>query len=114
VSRKTLPILFALALLDIALWHWSLGGGHRALALLAGVTLPPLSAAVAWLAFVSAARLLAKGARRPAARLRTRTGASARLRGVRRRPRVVAASAPARGARRARTHGEEPERRLAA
>jgi hypothetical protein len=65
--------VFALTLADFALWHWSLGANRDVLALVSGLTLPPLFAALVWLLAVNIARVLALGARRPAARLRTQT-----------------------------------------
>lgn len=69
MSHRALITIAALALLDFALWHWSLAGNRDVPALVAGVTLPPLLAALVWLAAVNLARLLARGARWPASRL---------------------------------------------
>jgi hypothetical protein len=53
------------------LWNWSLGANHDVLALVSGLTLPPLALACLWALLLSLARLLAATTRRPAAR---RTG----------------------------------------
>jgi hypothetical protein len=48
---------------DYLLWNWSLQGSHDLLALVAGLTLPPLAIALIWLLALNAARLLARVAR---------------------------------------------------
>jgi hypothetical protein len=48
-----------LAIGDYLLWNWSLNGSHDALALVSGLTLPPLAIACVWLLALSAVRLLA-------------------------------------------------------
>jgi hypothetical protein len=65
---------------DYLLWEWSLGGNHDTMALIAGLTLPPLAIACIWLLAVNFARLLTDTARRPRLRLATRRQANA-LRG---------------------------------
>lgn len=73
------PLVFVsgLALGDYLLWNWSLNANLDALALVAGLTLPPLAAACLWLLALNAARLLARTARRPRAiRARRRRGAT--------------------------------------
>jgi hypothetical protein len=54
---------------DYLLWSWSLGGNHDVLALVSGLTLPPLAVACLWLLVISLARLIARTARRPARRI---------------------------------------------
>ncbi len=54
---------------DYLLWSWSLGGNHEVLALVSGLTLPPLAVACLWLLVLSFARLIAHLARRPARRV---------------------------------------------
>jgi hypothetical protein len=44
---------------DYLLWNWSLNGNHDVLALVSGLTLPPLAIACIWLFALSAMRLLA-------------------------------------------------------
>lgn len=62
------PLVFVsgLTLGDYLLWNWSLNGNLDAVALVAGLTLPPLAVACAWLLALSVARLLAMTAKRPA------------------------------------------------
>jgi hypothetical protein len=57
-----------LTVCDYLLWNWSLNSNHDALALVSGLTLPPLAVACLWLLALSLARLIARGARRPASR----------------------------------------------
>jgi len=64
---------------DYLLWNWSLNGNHEVLALVAGLTLPPLAVACVWLLVLSAARLVAGLARRsPASRSPARRSAARR------------------------------------
>jgi len=51
---------------DYLLWNWSLNGNHDVLALISGLTLPPLAVACVWLLAMSVARLIAATALRPA------------------------------------------------
>jgi hypothetical protein len=51
---------------DYLLWNWSLNGNHDVLALVSGLTLPPLAVACLWLLAMSVARMLARSARIPA------------------------------------------------
>jgi hypothetical protein len=71
-----LAIVSGLTIGDYLLWNWSLNGSHDVLALVSGLTLPPLAAAFLWLIALTAARLLAR-TRRPSARKATRTARSA-------------------------------------
>ncbi len=48
---------------DYLLWNWSLQGNHDVLALVSGLTLPPLAIALVWLLALAAARLLASTTR---------------------------------------------------
>jgi hypothetical protein len=48
---------------DYLLWNWSLNGNHDVLALVSGLTLPPLAIVVLWLLAVTVARLLARTGR---------------------------------------------------
>jgi hypothetical protein len=61
-------VVSALTVGDYLLWNWSLNANHAAIALVSGLTLPPLGLATLWLAAVLVARLLARTARRPGAR----------------------------------------------
>jgi hypothetical protein len=66
-----LAIVSGLTIGDYLLWNWSLNGSHDVLALVSGLTLPPLAAAFLWLIALTGARLLAR-TRRPGARKATR------------------------------------------
>lgn len=78
MSHRALLTISALTLADYFLWHWSLDSNRDVLALVSGLTLPPLAVAFLWLLALSLARLLARGARRPAALLRLHGGRAAR------------------------------------
>lgn len=54
------PLLFVSGLTvgDYMLWNWSLSGNHGALALVSGLTLPPLALACVWLVVLNLLRLL--------------------------------------------------------
>ena len=92
MSHRPLVFVSGLTVGDYLLWNWSLGGNHDVLALISGLTLPPLAVACLWLLALSVARLIAHSARRP-----VRHANDAR-RPPRRRARTAAA-------RRARRHG---------
>ena len=68
MSHRPLVFVSGLTVGDYLLWNWSLNGNHDVLALVSGLTLPPLAVACLWLLALSVARLLARSARRPAAR----------------------------------------------
>jgi hypothetical protein len=75
VSHRPLVFLSGLTLGDYLLWSWSLNGNHDVIALVAGLTLPPLAVACIWLLALSVARVLASTARHPRGQLRLhRTG----------------------------------------
>ncbi len=74
MSLRPLVFVIGLTVGDYLLWNWSLNGNHDVLALVAGLTLPPLAVACVWLAAVSVARLLASKARRSGARGRSDAG----------------------------------------
>jgi len=65
VSHRPLATVSALTIGDYVLWNWSLNGNHDVLALVSGLTLPPLAIAFAWLLVLTVARLFA-GRRRGA------------------------------------------------
>ena len=64
VSHRPLVLVSGLTVGDYLLWNWSLNHGHDVLALISGLTLPPLAIACLWLLAVSVARLLARSTRR--------------------------------------------------
>jgi hypothetical protein len=64
VSHRPLALLSGLTLGDYLLWNWSLSGSHAVLALVAGLSLPPLALACLWLLAVNAGRLVARSTRR--------------------------------------------------
>ncbi len=70
VSHRPLAIVSGLTIGDYLLWNWSLNANHDVLALVSGLTLPPLAIAWVWLIAVTVARLLARTTR-GAARWRT-------------------------------------------
>ncbi len=74
MSHRPLVFVAGLTVGDYLVWNWSLNGNHDVLALVSGLTLPPLVVASVWLLALSAARLLARSARR-------RSGAGRRSRG---------------------------------
>jgi hypothetical protein len=63
VHHRPLAIVSVLATGDYLLWNWSLQGNHDVLALVSGLTLPPLAIALVWLLALAAARLLASETR---------------------------------------------------
>ena len=81
MSHRPLVLVAGLTLGDYLLWNWSLSANHDVLALVSGLTLPPLALACMWLLALSVARLLARSTRRarraagpPRAALRERPG----------------------------------------
>ncbi len=65
MHHRPLALVSVLAAGDYLLWNWSLQGNHDLLALVSGLTLPPLAIALMWLLGLTAARLLAQAARAP-------------------------------------------------
>jgi hypothetical protein len=63
VSHRPLALVCGLTLGDYLLWNWSLGGDREVLALIAGLSLPPLLAACMLMLLLSVARLLARARR---------------------------------------------------
>jgi hypothetical protein len=79
VPYRPLALISALTAGDFLLWNWSLSGGRVVLALLSGLTLPPLCAACVLLLAVNAARLASLITRRSATAVTAqRTGAHGR------------------------------------
>jgi len=103
VSTKPLVFVSGLTLGDYLLWNWSLNSNHDVLALISGLTLPPLGVACLWLLALSLMRLLARFGRAP-----MRLGRAARrVRAPVAEPSVSAATAPE-DARAAVPAGERP------
>ena len=86
MSHRPLVFVFGLTVGDYLLWSWSSSGDHAVLALVSGLTLPPLAAVCAWQLALGLARLIAGAARRPSARPGTSTSTRASA--------TVAASVP--------------------
>ena len=87
MSHRPLVFVTGLTVGDYLLWNWSLNGNHDVLALISGLTLPPLAVACMWLFAMSIARLIARSARRPA----KRAGRAARAKNAREQPQRAAA-----------------------
>jgi hypothetical protein len=90
VSHRPLAIVTGLTIGDYLLWNWSLNANHGVLALVSGLTLPPLTLAFLWLVALTLARLVARGSR---SRARARPRAARRAAGAAT-PRRAQAPAP--------------------
>ncbi len=66
MSVRPLVFVSGLTLGDYALWNWSLNHNHDVLALISGLTLPPLGVACLWLLVLTAMRMIARFGRRSA------------------------------------------------
>lgn len=66
MSHRTLLLFAGLTLGDYLLWNWSLNANHEVIALVSGLTLPPLALLCAWRIVVAVGGLLARRASRPA------------------------------------------------
>jgi hypothetical protein len=77
VSHRPLVFFSGLTVADSLLWNWSLNSNHDVLALVSGLSLPPLAVASLWLLSLTVARMLAHVARRPTRRSAGRSGAVA-------------------------------------
>jgi hypothetical protein len=64
VSHRPLVFVSGLTVGDYLLWNWSLNGSHDVLALVSGLTLPPLAVACHGLLALSVGRVIASRARR--------------------------------------------------
>jgi len=99
VSHRPLATVCGLTIGDYLLWNWSLNANHAVLALVSGLTLPPLAIAFVWLLVLTLARLVAdvsRGARGTRARKAPRTRRATRART--RVPGAPRAAAPRAGA----------------
>jgi hypothetical protein len=65
VPIRPLVFLSGLTLGDYLLWNWSLNANHAVLALISGLTLPPLAVACLWLLALTLGRLIARGTTAP-------------------------------------------------
>jgi hypothetical protein len=97
VTHRPLVLVSGLTLGDYLLWDWSLNHNHDVLAVVAGLTLPPLALAWLWLLMVTIVRLTARPTRRSSQRAARR-----RVRSARAPLSETAAAAEVAG------HGEEP------
>ncbi len=68
MSQRPLVLVSGLTVGDYLLWNWSLNANHAAIALISGLTLPPLALAALWLIALAVGRLLARSTQRPARR----------------------------------------------
>jgi hypothetical protein len=68
VSPRPLVFVSGLTVGDYLLWNWSLNTNHDVLALISGLTLPPLLVVGVWTLGVWVARLVASATRRVHAR----------------------------------------------
>ena len=72
---RPLAVVSGLTIGDYLLWNWSLGANHEIVALVSGLTLPPLAIVFIWLSVVAIAHVIA----RSAARSRQRRGRELQL-----------------------------------
>ena len=82
MSHRPLVFVSGLTVADYLVWNWSLNSNHDVLALVSGLTLPPLAVGCLWLLALTLVRAIARSARRPAARtlIRSRIRAKATAR----------------------------------
>ena len=78
MTYRPLAIVSGLTLGDYLLWDWSLKHNHDVLAVVAGLTLPPIALAWLWLLMVTLVRLTARSTRRSTQRAAGRRARSAR------------------------------------
>jgi hypothetical protein len=120
VTLRPLALVSALTLGDYLLWDWSLNHNHDVLAVIAGLTLPPIALAWLWLLMVTIVRLTARTTRRSSQRAATgrarseraplsETSAPAEVAGQGEQP-----AAPATPAAAPTATAEQPSRRIAA
>ena len=110
MSHRPLVLASGLTLGDYLLWNWSLNSNHDVLALVAGLTLPPLAIACLWLLAVNVARLIARYPRRPSGQVsHTSTG-----RASSEEPASSEAEAPLQKAPTTAAPAAQPSRRIAA
>ena len=68
MTYRPLAIVSGLTLGDYLLWDWSLKHNHDVLAVVAGLTLPPIALAWLWLIMLTVVRLTARSTRRSSQR----------------------------------------------
>lgn len=73
MSHRPLVFVSGLTVADYMLWNWSLNSNHDVLALVSGLTLPPLAVGWVWLLALTVVSAIARSAWRPAARTRIRS-----------------------------------------
>jgi hypothetical protein len=59
VPHRPLVFVSGLTFADYLLWNWSLNSNHAVLALVSGLTLPPLAVACLWLLTLALGRVIA-------------------------------------------------------
>jgi hypothetical protein len=114
VSHRPLVFFSGLTVADSLLWNWSLNSNHDVLALVSGLTLPPLAVASVWLLSLTLARLIAHVARRPSRHTARRAVAVGGRRTHRRRQPAAGAGSPLEEPAAAATASGAPSRKLAA
>jgi hypothetical protein len=82
VPYRPLALVAGLTIGDYALWKWSLNANHDVLALVSGLTLPPLAVALLWLLALSLMRLLGRSTRRKSRPTLARASRGVRERGA--------------------------------
>ena len=65
MSSRPLALVSGLTLGDYILWNWSLNANHDVLALVSGLTLPPLALACLAMLVLSLLRVIGSSTRRP-------------------------------------------------
>jgi len=75
VSHRLPAFVSGLTACDYLLWSWSSSGNHATLALISGLTLPPLAALCAWQLLLTVGRVIAGHARRSPVAAATRASA---------------------------------------
>jgi hypothetical protein len=99
VSHRPLATVCGLTIGDYLLWNWSLNANHAVLALVSGLSLPPLAIAFVWLLVLTLARLVASTSRDAhGARARRTARASKVARATARVPAAPRTAAPRAGA----------------
>lgn len=76
MSHRPLAIVSGLTIGDYLLWNWSLNHHRDVLALISGLTLPPLTIVFLWLLAVTLARIVANTTRRSRERSAGRAGSA--------------------------------------